>query len=171
MSLFNFDPDLYLVKCNPMNSNEIICGFVFKKNEKYFLQDEKTKEEILINHYVISRNTGIKIKSFFIFEGDIVCTEKDKKVFGVVIWDDFLRGWAVQSNINFSGRSEINKVSIYSVAGNILLSDSDMKMFQEYSDSEEKKGYSKKITDCQSSFGKKQLEQCDRNFFPIKNKA
>ena len=76
MSLFNFDPDLYLVKCNPMNSNEIICGFVFKKNEKYFLQDEKTKEEILINHYVISRNTGIKIKNDFIFEGDIVCTEK-----------------------------------------------------------------------------------------------
>lgn len=143
-----FDIDLYKVKALTLphdfpadvctGEENIICGFLYHKENYVFIKNET--EDTWVNPYTICRNTGVKENGVYLYEFDLLrCKRGCGEELGIIIFDNFNKAWAIQSNNNHTGRSSLKSTNIISVIGNVLLSKEDADTFQEYSDDEDAK--------------------------------
>jgi len=105
-----------------------------------------------INPYTLCRNTGIKLKARYLYEGDLIEYKNalsDWRM-GFIAWDDFNKCFVIQSSINFSSKQNIRLFDIR-IIGNITLNDADLLKMQAYSDKEEKNYRPEPIVECRST--------------------
>ena len=143
-----FDPDLYKVKALTLPSDfqsdvcvekeKIVCGFLYQINGVEVVKVDE-RDAIDINPYTVCRNTGVKVKGAYLYEGDLVKHGGgiNQEEIGIVVWDDFKKGWCIQSNANFSGRTPLRQKNIIKIIGNCALSKDDADMFKNHSDDED----------------------------------
>jgi hypothetical protein len=144
-----FDIDLYKVKALTLppdfimddckGDEKVICGFLHNNGNSVFVKNDV--EDTRINPSAICRNTGVKVKGIYLYENDLVKHGSgiNNAEIGIVVWGEFEKGWCIQSNANYSGRSPLGRKNIIDVIGNFALSKDDADMFQKYSDDEDAK--------------------------------
>ena len=82
----------------------------------------------------------MKENGVYLYEFDLLrCKRGCGEELGIIIFDNFNKAWAIQSNNNHTGRSSLKATNIIAVVGNVLLSKEDADTFQEYSDDEDAK--------------------------------
>lgn len=127
------DKHLYVVRA--LSLDEIECeGYYYGGDNGHSINDGW--EFIDINPYTLCRNTGIKKNGTYLFENDLVeySTAFDKGL-AIIEFDEMRCRYMLRFNLDYSSRGDIDKYNI-KVVGNVILSDNDMKRFEDYSKSQ-----------------------------------
>lgn len=139
------DNEIYKVKAllngyanDDEEEKEIIGCLVFRGGEVPCVTDDG---ELFweVNPYTICRNTGIKVKDKYLYEYDLVeYSTAFEKGIAIVVFDELQKRYRLQSNIDYSGKIDIDKYNL-KIIGNVMVYEKDMKKFEKYSKEENKK--------------------------------
>jgi hypothetical protein len=141
-----FVPEKYTVK-GLTDEDFVVCGNLHMRYGKIPCISQPNPDEptahtewIEVNPYTICRNTGIKIGNELLYEFDLISYSESmgaNECMGYIVFDEFLNSWRVRSSANYSGRRDLRKCENIRIVGNVILSDADAEMFQQYSDEQE----------------------------------
>ena len=130
-----FDKELYMCKAIDLQDG-IVKGYleVGRVTKEYCISTEKGWARV--NPYSLCKNTGIKKNDVYIYENDLVeySTAFDKGL-AIIEFDEMRCRYMLRFNLDYSSRGDIDKYNI-KVVGNVILSDNDMKRFEDYSKSQ-----------------------------------
>lgn len=177
MSASQFDPELYKCKAILLEDDEtVLHGFyannkgVRKETDCIWIDehdpdvDDNYPMFYEINPYTICRNTGIKIKSEYVYEFDLVEFKNGMTAarMGYVDWDDYSKAYVIRTSLNSSQCVQLRLYDI-TVIGNIMLHKVDADRMQAYSDESESVHTPDVKVECRST---QRLNRIARQFLP-----